>query len=682
MTAAAFGGRTEILRRLLAADADVNSPHGWALQAAASEGHADIVEALLNSGADVDALTRRENFPQETALQRATENGRLDIVRLLLDRGANPSLHGGEEAPPVLAAAVYAEEDILARLIKANANVNAFRGCDRSTPLINAARFISGTRSLERLIKAGALVDATDKDGKTALIAAAEVGDTEVVRFLLEQGADVMHTTKSGKNALKTALESGVMDCVEVLVDHVSNIMSALRVAMNSGNKEVASVIRASSPTTSTPRYEIDTQEKEVVQTENHPDANNPIVDNGATVSGDQSKVNGPPSQGNTTDTAPYQPPANAETDWRESTTWPSGFFDNQYSNGVSLDRFSRSAPPTPRPPPTPRFRPSRSYTAEPGSYEGNAEIPAVPPLPQPIYYEYFNKALPAEPSQVGDVGDYGQVAPMIKRPATVDPVSSRPASSAITADPIRRALTPSTKLYKAYRPGVYTSAENNISLRGRRSQTLPISQPSQTSQTAQTSQTWQNSQTWQTSQTSQAPRASQALRASQAPQTSYTQVPYSYGGLTPAAASTYGLISSTPVPLYLNNRLPKTKNRESQGQEPSTPAQQQQNQQTSTPSRDQWTRPSNLPYQEGSSYNGYSNTARVPRLSQRTFTFYNATGSRYQQPQGYATTLRSQTLYNQRASQQQYYSTYDANGAPQIGSWGKRHVRSKTGIM
>lgn len=91
LTAAAYDGRLDILQLLLDANADANSPNGWALQTSASEDHYGIVQELLDRGANVNAFTESEKFPEGTTLQAATEAGWRDIVSLLLERRADPN---------------------------------------------------------------------------------------------------------------------------------------------------------------------------------------------------------------------------------------------------------------------------------------------------------------------------------------------------------------------------------------------------------------------------------------------------------------------------------------------------------------------------------------------------------------------------------------------------------------
>ncbi|KAI0169704.1 hypothetical protein GGR52DRAFT_478508 [Hypoxylon sp. FL1284] len=241
LTAAAYDGTIHIIELLLEAGADVNAPEGWAIQTAASEGHYDVVELLIKHGANVNAFSRNENFEAGTALQGACEAGRKDIVSLLLQHGVDPNLGGGSEAPPMLATAIRAEEEILELLVKAKARIDVL-GCEdnTSTPLISAAAYMPQS-SLQLLLDAGADINLQDGEGDTALIIAASRGDADVVSFLLDNGADIMHSNKEGDNALKTTEDD---KCRRVLIDRVSVLLQALKTSMDSGNAVVTSIVR------------------------------------------------------------------------------------------------------------------------------------------------------------------------------------------------------------------------------------------------------------------------------------------------------------------------------------------------------------------------------------------------------------------------------------------------------
>ena len=84
---AALKGETELVKKLIARDADVNKP-GWApLHYAATNGHVEIMQILLAHHAFIDA----ESPNKTTPLMMAAHYGSRDAVKLLLDEGADAS---------------------------------------------------------------------------------------------------------------------------------------------------------------------------------------------------------------------------------------------------------------------------------------------------------------------------------------------------------------------------------------------------------------------------------------------------------------------------------------------------------------------------------------------------------------------------------------------------------------
>ncbi|MFZ3127835.1 MAG: ankyrin repeat domain-containing protein [Rhodoferax sp.] len=85
---AAIRGYTAICQQLIERDADVNKP-GWTpLHYAATGGHEDIIQLLLDNHAYVDAASPNGSTP----LMMAAMYGTSAAVQLLLEAGADPSL--------------------------------------------------------------------------------------------------------------------------------------------------------------------------------------------------------------------------------------------------------------------------------------------------------------------------------------------------------------------------------------------------------------------------------------------------------------------------------------------------------------------------------------------------------------------------------------------------------------
>lgn len=85
---AALKGDTDLARKLIARGADVNKT-GWApLHYAATGGHVDIIQMLLDESAYIDA----ESPNKTTPLMMAAYYGTPQAVKLLLDSGADATL--------------------------------------------------------------------------------------------------------------------------------------------------------------------------------------------------------------------------------------------------------------------------------------------------------------------------------------------------------------------------------------------------------------------------------------------------------------------------------------------------------------------------------------------------------------------------------------------------------------
>jgi ankyrin repeat protein len=180
---AAETGNLEIIELLLQNGADVNK--GGPIAHAARMGHYDAVELLLQQGADPNE-PRTRGVPW--SILSAAREGHLDILRLLIADGAR--VPDKDTANLVGEAARYGQRDVVEWLIR-HGHPSDRRNSDGRTPLWLAAQgglSLTGKGEhlevVKLLVANGARLDARDNSGKTPLDIARERGHTEVVAYL------------------------------------------------------------------------------------------------------------------------------------------------------------------------------------------------------------------------------------------------------------------------------------------------------------------------------------------------------------------------------------------------------------------------------------------------------------------------------------------------------------------
>ncbi|NIM59890.1 MAG: serine hydrolase [Candidatus Aminicenantes bacterium] len=201
--------------RLLALILQAKIPDtGLALIEAAHKGDSEVVEALLDSGADINARDEQN----QTALHLAAGRGHTAVVKLLLEHGADVNARNLLGRTPILVPVYRGSLDIVRALLNAGADIEARSELAGQTPLL----IVSGSRAkaVEALLEEGADANAKGEAyHETALMLAAISGNKAAVKALLDKGADVKAAASNGRTAMLMAEAFGHNDVIKLLQD-------------------------------------------------------------------------------------------------------------------------------------------------------------------------------------------------------------------------------------------------------------------------------------------------------------------------------------------------------------------------------------------------------------------------------------------------------------------------------
>lgn len=172
---------------------------GSPLSNAAAAGRLDIVQMLLDNGADPN-LAEEQYAPKGRALYSAVYHGHYDIAKLLLERGAFPNPPVESSGDALWVSRKWRPDKRMEELLLSHGAKPAPENTDenwpkdqfnwlRISPLHHAARTGDVAKAKE-LLKAGADLNARDDHLRSTPLAwAAKFGQLKMVKFLLKRGA-------------------------------------------------------------------------------------------------------------------------------------------------------------------------------------------------------------------------------------------------------------------------------------------------------------------------------------------------------------------------------------------------------------------------------------------------------------------------------------------------------------
>lgn len=264
LMAAARAGSVRSVQLLLARGAEVNAVEALqeqtALMWASAEGHLDVVDVLLDNGADPNLKARaselstrstRTDYPSGgfTALMWAVRNGDEAVVRRLVEGGADLNAVNADDATAMMLAIVNDRFDLAAKLLELGADANDgslyhavemrdattdWRARDGSRLRADHPNELTALDLVNALLKAGADPDkpvsvqmhnasmcCDPKANATPFYRAAVAADVEAIRAMLPYDPDFTWVPTSIKTGPRQPGDTGGR--------------TALMVAMNGG---------------------------------------------------------------------------------------------------------------------------------------------------------------------------------------------------------------------------------------------------------------------------------------------------------------------------------------------------------------------------------------------------------------------------------------------------------------
>ena len=242
-------GYTETVRYLVGLpEVDLNSrdiDNYTALHLAAIMKHTDVVQVLIDAGADIDT----QNYKGRSPLHTACGAGELDVVKMLVRAGARVRATNDTGC---LAQAVFCEDTETVRYLLCLPEVDVnHRNADHNTALQEAVLW-KQTDVVQVLIDAGADIYTQNYEGRSPLHDACASGLLDIVKMLVRAGAGVRATNHRGRTCLILAAWCGRTEIVRYLVglpevelnhrDTVKNY-TALEYAVEKNHKDVVQVL-------------------------------------------------------------------------------------------------------------------------------------------------------------------------------------------------------------------------------------------------------------------------------------------------------------------------------------------------------------------------------------------------------------------------------------------------------
>ncbi len=217
-----------------------------ALSLAAACGFTDVMECLINLGADIN-LNDEGNLGY-TPIEHAARENKIEALKLLIEKGVEIDKGNTIDSNALIGACIAANNEVLETLVKNGANINHVDNIGQSalhyiclyakqwgsgtiTQTINGVttelenpRFKEHTKIFNTLLENGADVNLLANYGYVPLHLAAETDTPSFIEPLIKKGANVNFKNSKGFSPLHAACDRGYIEPASLLIDHGADI--------------------------------------------------------------------------------------------------------------------------------------------------------------------------------------------------------------------------------------------------------------------------------------------------------------------------------------------------------------------------------------------------------------------------------------------------------------------------
>ncbi|CAH8664748.1 unnamed protein product [Dicrocoelium dendriticum] len=253
LTLACHGGYTELVRLLLERGADRehrDKKSHTPLHTAVYANQRAVIALLLDYGADVESQVDRT---KDTALSIACSHGMFEIVEELLNRGANKEHRNISDYTPLSLAASGGHVEVIQLLLRHGAEINSRTGSKLGISPLMLASMNGHTNAVRLLLEHGSDINAhIETNRNTALTLACFQGRHAVVSLLVERKANIEHRAKTGLTPLMEAASGDYVDVGVILLEHGADVNAApvpssrdtaLTIAADKGNVKFVNLL-------------------------------------------------------------------------------------------------------------------------------------------------------------------------------------------------------------------------------------------------------------------------------------------------------------------------------------------------------------------------------------------------------------------------------------------------------